>query len=105
VKRSPLKRSNPKRRKKLYEKQFGERGDRVREMPCLVGSDCSGPIQACHVVSRGAGGTRRDLISLCSHHHHQQHQIGILSFQEHYGLDLRAEADAIAKALDAEGVP
>jgi len=54
-----------------------------------------------HIISVGAGGGRFDLVSLCSAHHGQQHQMGIDSFAALYGLDLRALADEQALAHEA----
>jgi len=76
----------------------------VRSRPCLLarrssGLDaCSGPVQAAHVKSRGAGGgDRGNLIPLCHRHHHDQHQHGIHTFAKRYGLDLTFEATILTE--------
>jgi len=54
---------------------------------------CWGPVQVCHVRSRGAGGDDRgNLVPLCAGAHEEQHRIGIRSFQARWGIDLTAEA-------------
>ena len=95
---------NRRRAAERRRENFGERAVYVRGMPCLVGVSCSGPIEAAHVRSRGAGGTRRDLVPLCQAHHREQHQRGKRSFAESHGLDLEAAAARVASALDEKGV-
>lgn len=53
---------------------------------------CWGPVQVCHVKSRGAGGDdRANIVPLCAGGHAQQHT-GIQSFQRYWDLDLCAAA-------------
>ena len=133
MKRSPLKRGgylkrytrlrpvNRKRRTARFAKTFGVRAELIRQMWCAVAqrygerhgwgrpdaekmAGCEGTIQAAHVKSRGAGGDRRDLVSLCWKHHSEQHQIGIGSFARLYDLDLRKLADENAARFDAMGI-
>lgn len=99
---------NRKRRVELYARNFGDRAEIVRAMPCIAagrGSECWGPVEAAHVRSRGAGGNRRDLVPLCSAHHRRQHQQGVETFSLRHHLDLAAEASRIAADLDERGVP
>ena len=111
--RTPINPANKKRRAARRAVTFGERGALVRGMPCLCkaygaiwsGSACDGAIEAAHVRSRGAGGTRRDLVPLCERHHREQHQRGIESFSTRYSLNLPEHAARIARELDAQGVP
>lgn len=111
--RTPLRRQtrvrpvNTRRRRQRFELAFGERGEHVRAMPCLLAgkASCEGRTEAAHVRSRGAGGTRRDLVPLCSGHHEQQHRWGLPDFQRRHQIDLRAEAQRIAADLDSRGVP
>lgn len=119
MKRTPLKRgapiarktrlrpSNPKRRREAFERNFGQRGEVVRSMPCLlaVTGECRGLVQAAHAKSRGAGGGRRELVPLCAGHHETSHRIGAKTFAARYHVDLRHEADRIAAQLDAGGIP
>lgn len=108
--KTPLSPRNVGRRARAFAEAFGERGAAVRAMPCLCldllpYDRCSGPIEAAHVRSRGAGGTRRDLVPLCQRHHRAQHSEGIKSFANGFGLDLQAEAQRIAVELDRQGYP
>ncbi|MCY0986000.1 hypothetical protein OV203_02590 [Nannocystis sp. ILAH1] len=103
--RKPLPARNAARRARLLERNFGERGAAVRDMPCLLaGRGCDGRVEAAHVRSRGAGGDRRELVPLCSGHHREQH-CGVRTFCARYDINLRAEAERIAAELDARGVP
>lgn len=110
ARRSPLKRKtrlapvNPKRAAARRAEAFGERGEAVRAMACVVGQGCRGRIHAAHARSRGAGGTRRDLVPLCELHHREQHQRGIKTFEADHGLDLAGEAAKVAAELDARGI-
>ena len=59
----------------------------VGRLPCLLASlgRCQGPIERAHVRSRGAAGEDYDnLVPLCLHHHREQHQIGVKSFEYRY---------------------
>ena len=143
MKRSPLKRgspltrstrvraSNPARRAKTFARNFGERGEAVRAMGCLVRSRVmesgnfaswtyspswcpSGgddrDVQAAHVRARGMGGAkgdRRDLVPLCAKHHAEagEHRTSArAAFEARYRLDLVAEAERIAVELDERGL-
>ena len=48
----------------------------VRMLPCCICGRC--PVDAAHIVSRGAGGpdARWNLLPLCRIHHQEQHKIG-----------------------------
>ena len=105
VKRSPLKRgtsrlrrkagvrkANAERRAERFERAYSSiaRAKWVNMQTCVV---CGAwPSQAAHVTSRAAGGTADDLVSLCAPHHRLQHDMGIETFQAHYGVDLAAAA-------------
>ncbi len=91
---------NTERKAKAFARNFGDEADAVRAMPCLCRGHgafvrCSGDVVDAHVVSRGAGGGRFDVVPLCDGHHTEQHK-GIKTFAARYGLDLRAIADRIA---------
>ena len=104
--REPMRRSNPKRRKALFELQYGARGGPVREMPCLVANhECRGRIQAAHTVSKPRGGTKRDLVPLCAGHHMRQHRIGWPEFAQRYNIDPHQAAARVARELDDSGIP
>ncbi len=93
MKRSPLNPYNRKRRKKLYEKNFGDYAAIIRAMPCCV---CGRrpPSDPAHVRSRGAGGTKRDLVPLCRRCHDEQGH-GIKTFQRKHDIDLVALAASL----------
>ncbi len=96
MKRRRIKRQNKKRKRKLFEEQFGERADFARGFPCIIEGCGKWPTQAAHVKSRGAGGkAESNIVSLCLHHHTEQHQLGILTFQAKYQIDLKAQAERI----------
>jgi len=110
--RKRLQARNPKRARKAYERNYGERGDAVRAMHCLVGgiesTGCRGPIQAAHVKARGMGGCngdRRSLVPFCAGHHDEQTRRGGKTFAATHRLDLAAEAERVALELDARGIP
>lgn len=59
--------------------------------------------EAAHVRSKGAGGPDKgNTIPLCMGHHHEQHLIGIRSFEKRYGLDLKTIAQDLAVRYDRE---
>lgn len=101
---APLRPRNVKRQRERFACCFGQRGALVRAMPCLVGVACRGAVQAAHARSRGAGGTRRDLVPLCARHHREQHDVGLATFMARHRVDLIAAAARIAADLDARGV-
>ncbi len=77
-----------------YEKNFGEKSDWIRSQRCAV-LFCTfegAKIIAAHAKSRGAGGTKADLLPLCWSHHVEQHTAGIKTFQAKYALDLTSLA-------------
>lgn len=106
MRRTALRRANPERKAKTYERNFGDRGALVRAMPCLV-RGCHLPTQAAHAVARGMGGAKGDkrmLVPLCANHHAEsgEHRTSARQrFEERTGLDLIAEAERIAAELDA----
>lgn len=60
--------------------------DLMNEVPryCLVCG--SSPVDACHIKSRGAGGTtdKSNIFYACREHHQEQHKIGIITFARKY---------------------
>ena len=110
LRRTPMRRTNPKRRAKLYARNYGERGDAVRGMACLLlaSGGCCGPIEAAHSLARGMGGMngdRRNLVPLCRGHHRISGALAPSDFVARYNIDLHAEAERIAAELDACGIP
>ena len=75
----------------------------VRSHQCCV-TDCNRrPIEVAHLrkgTDAGMGRKASDYyaISLCKHHHAEQHQIGEDTFAKEHSLDLHALAAAFAKA-------
>lgn len=74
----------------------------VRRHHCSVQSCNRMPIECAHVRTGADGGTSlkpsdKWVISLCVHHHREQHRIGEMSFQARYGLDLRKLAAEFAR--------
>ena len=90
--RQPIRRANPERRAATHTKTFGPKADFIRRQRCIV---CAThlDIEACHVRSRGAGGTADDLVPMCRNHHLEQHAIGVRTFAARHNLDLGAEAE------------
>ena len=108
--RTPMRCRNPERVRESYARNYGERGEAVREMRCLVAASggCTYETQAAHAHARGMGGRggdRRSLVPLCSGHHAEQGRIGVKSFMFKFHVDLFAEADRIAGELDTRGIP
>lgn len=92
---------NRERKAKLSAQNFGPCSRMARLSPCVV-KTCKRlpPHEPAHVRSRGAGGQDfANVVSMCTPHHREQHDSGIQSFQARYGLDLEAEANAIAVAV------
>jgi hypothetical protein len=96
-------RRKKKRRAKLVEKQFGKRADYARGFPCVIEGCNRWPTHAAHVRSRAAGGVaENNIVSLCTVHHTEQHNMGILSFQAKYQIDLHGEAERIEEMFRKE---
>ena len=112
---------NPKRAAKRRAEAFGEQARVCRSASCCVcwpdafsidsprmlyctmalarigfGGERSEPH---HIPSRGAGGTDKDCVPLCTAHHREFHDIGEQSFAERYAVDLRAIARRIHEVL------
>ena len=143
MKRSPMQRGKPlargtrinpvnrKRKAATFARNFGDRGEAVRAMRCLVAvamlgsidrnasnawvyssSYCRPPFetQAAHATARGMGGAkgdRRDLVPLCAKHHAEAGEARTSAradFERRYSLDLQAEAARIAAELDDRGI-
>lgn len=83
----------------------------IRTQPCLIATvtdcltnDCSNwpyPTRSCaaHVVKTRQHGDLGLVVPLCSHHHMEQHTIGVKSFAEKWGVDLAKEAHKVAQAF------
>lgn len=82
----------------------------VRSLPCCLawprgnGLECLGPVECCHVTSRGAGGKDRgNTVPMCHGHHMMQHAMGITSFQATFRVDLRMEAERVELGYQLDG--
>lgn len=113
--RTAIKPRNEKRRKKMYARNYGDRADAIREMPCLVyeelngASNCAGRVQAAHTQARGMGGVkgdRRKQVPLCAHHHEEAGEARTSkrrAFEERYDISLDEHAERVAVLLDVCG--
>jgi hypothetical protein len=108
--RTRLERGTPLRAAGRPSKRFAARREPkycawIRTLPCLLAGrtchDCYGPVECCHVVSRGAGGyDRGNTFPACRSAHRYQHRAGIRTFEARYALDLAA----LATQLEARWV-
>ena len=68
----------------------------VREQQCILHDNFAYgySIEAAHTEHSGMGIKGNDLscIPLCSYHHAKQHHLGVKTFEEKYGVDLKDEA-------------
>lgn len=106
----PIKRSGPIRAKGKPRFKVSGKPDRpyrawIREQPCVLsgkpGHRCRGETEACHVVTKGAGGKDRgNLFAACSRAHGAQHHQGMQTFQQDWGVNLTA----VARELEARYV-
>ena len=77
--RTPIKKVNRPRKLKTFEKNFGDGGKQgawIRTFPCCVPL-CESQwtnVQASHITSQGAGGTRGQLAPMCKGHHDEWHR-------------------------------
>lgn len=101
MKRTPMKRRNPKRAKARRERDFGTKAEYIRSMPCCAcGKD--GPSDPHHHPTRAAGGTSKDLVPLCFRCHREFHDAGAETFQARHNVDLKAKA-ALYESMFANG--
>lgn len=87
---------------KRRKENFGPQAKLCRTLPCCA---CGSPPPSDpdHVRTRGAGG--KDLgnvVPLCRRCHSQRHDLGLEWIRETYGVDLAAEAAALAKRVREE---
>lgn len=101
LKRVNMRRVNPKRRKTAFKKHFGssERVITINKMTCSVKGCYNTNIVNAHLISRGSGGTYKDIIPLCNTHHQEEHAIGTSSFLTKYGLNAEGEIKRVRTAL------
>lgn len=69
----------------------------IKRHACIV-TGCRRQADAAHAVSKGAGGTWRDLFPCCHEHHMEQHNGGMQTFMDKYGVDPFALAHGLSGA-------
>lgn len=69
-----------------------ERQAWFRTLGCLI---CGQSPEIAHVTNGGMGrkADARYTVPLCTSHHAEQHQQGVKSFEQAYGVDLKASAE------------
>lgn len=77
-----------------YNRHFGSHAETIRQLRCCV---CAAPPPSDphHVQSRGAGGTKRDLVPLCRHCHDYGHSRGWQTLEREANINLREIADEL----------
>ena len=92
------------RKQKRWENNFGslERVSIINSLPCVICKRI--PSQNAHGRSRGSGGKWQSIVPLCQIHHHEQHFIGIQTFQNKYSVDLDDIAEFLAELIPKDGV-
>ena len=73
----------------------------IRTLPCIV-RGCPNSAEAAHVRIRNGGGMGLKppdecAAPACHAHHMEQHAIGHAAFDAKYGIDMRAEAERLAR--------
>lgn len=96
--RTPLRKVNPERAAKKWERNFGPHRAFIAALACLV---CGRrPVHAAHLDARGMGGCGGDasvLVPLCAEHHRAQ-EGRTDAYAAEVGIDLRAVAAALWEA-------
>jgi len=104
VRHTPIRRVNTDRLAACRAEQFGPCARMARRMGCCVPGCTAAPpldrIDPAHVRSRGAGGQDEgNVIPLCRRHHDEQHRRGVLTWQLDRRVDMRAEAERVARLV------
>jgi hypothetical protein len=86
--RPQLPRENKERMKERKARQFSAQTNLARASRC-VACQAPPPSEAAHMRSRGAWGSDRDVLPLCSLHHDEQERLGIDTFEVTYKLNLQ----------------
>lgn len=95
-----LRRVDPERAAARRADAFGPCAAMARLLPCAI---CRRPppSEPAHVRSRGAGGKDRGNVwPGCSLHHRLQHDLGIATFEDRYGVSLEVIASYVADLVD-----
>ena len=96
MKRTPLRKVNPKRKAKQFEEAFGPYAAWLRDKPCVVTGEVGEYVDLDHVRTQGARGkAAANLVPLRHDLHMERHNSGIRTFERKYGLDLKAEAEKL----------
>jgi len=97
--RKPVNPVNRERRSRLSEVQWGPESFQrwLHGLACVIPGCAARDVEAAHSVSRGAGGTWKDIVPLCRDHHREQHTAGLVTFEQRYGIDLRAAAATVQR--------
>lgn len=85
--RRPLPRENRDRLAERRAVQFSAQSRLARLLPCAA-CQARPPSEAAHMRSRGAWGSDRDVLPLCSLHHDEQERLGTDTFEVTYRLNL-----------------
>lgn len=93
----PKSKAERKREKQLRVYGGPERIKWVASLPCVIGSECLGPIENAHVRGGGMGykAPANAIVPLCHKHHHKLHWMGLRTFERRYGTDLGLHADDV----------
>lgn len=91
---------NKERRATLRDKQYGSEAFQAwcHRQVCQIPGCVHRDVEMSHAKSRAAGGMWTDVAILCGNHHHESHQLGVLSFEAKYGLSLHDLAAAVQRA-------
>ena len=101
LRRTRIKKVNPKRRKELFKRNFHskERVEKINNMSCSVIGCKNKNIANAHMKSRGAGGDYKSIIPLCHQHHQEEHQIGNGVFLRKYGINVKEKIKEVRELL------
>lgn len=99
MKRSRLRPSNPRRRKREFERAYGSeaRVEWMRAQPSVVSGRT--PCVNAHVKTGGMG-RKADaawIVPLTHEEHEELHRMGVLTFERHYVIHLASAAEAVER--------
>jgi hypothetical protein len=86
----PVKRTNPKRRKKNHERAYGgtDRIEWIKSLKCVVCE--SSPCENAHTQNGGMGrkGDADSVVPMCHDHHAMLHSLGRETFEDLFFIDM-----------------
>ena len=90
MKRSPMKKTNPKRKAASFDRAYGgaERVEWVKAQPCWICAKTPSENAHCRTGGTGRKADACYILPLCSFHHSVLHGKGKRSFEECYLIDL-----------------